>query len=426
LAKRTSFLGKLIAGLGKAHPSVPGSWGGGLTLSPGSSPGTLPGRSQTWEGGGNYVWEINHAAGTAGADPGWDWINISGTLSIHSTPSNKFNIKLTTLAPDNSEGEMHNFSKRRSYTWTIATASSGIFGFSADAFNLDVSAFRNSMDGGAFGIEIAGHDLNVTFSPRPSPQARWWGELMVNRWIQAGLGLGGLTVVFSLFLWRMRTLRRIHALERENALNQQRHQIARDLHDEIGTRLTQIARLCETDQRSESAAGPDSASRRKISTLAEGVVDSLTDLVWATNPRFDTLDDLIAYLREYAAQTLESHRIQGRLDFPAEVPPVSLSPEFRRHLLLFVKEALHNILKHAEASLVEMRVRVSGSAVELGIQDDGKGFASATLKSNGNGLANMRQRVAELGGTFALESEPGHGTHLRVSVPLPPAHARVP
>ncbi|MBM3837561.1 MAG: hypothetical protein FJ398_06295 [Verrucomicrobia bacterium] len=339
MAKRTSFLGKLIAGLGKAHPSVPGSWGGGLTLSPGSSPGTLPGRSQTWEGGGNYVWEINHAAGTAGADPGWDWINISGTLSIHSTPSNKFNIKLTTLAPDNSEGEMHNFSKRRSYTWTIATASSGIFGFSADAFNLDVSAFRNSMDGGAFGIEIAGHDLNVTFSPRPSPQARWWGELMVNRWIQAGLGLGGLTVVFSLFLWRMRTLRRIHALERENALNQQRHQIARDLHDEIGTRLTQIARLCETDQRSE---------------------------------------------------------------------------------------ALHNILKHAEASLVEMRVRVSGSAVELGIQDDGKGFASATLKSNGNGLANMRQRVAELGGTFALESEPGHGTHLRVSVPLPPAHARVP
>ncbi|MBI4663782.1 MAG: autotransporter-associated beta strand repeat-containing protein [Verrucomicrobia bacterium] len=141
----------------------------GGAVSPGGSPGTLNSGSQTWDGGANYVWEINQAHGTKGADPGWDFLNIGGTLSIGAASDSKFNLKITSLSSGGSAGQLGDFDGLQNYAWTIATASGGIIGFDPLKFNLDASAFQNELSGGSFGITQSRNDLNLTFSAVPEP-----------------------------------------------------------------------------------------------------------------------------------------------------------------------------------------------------------------------------------------------------------------
>lgn len=107
------------------------------------------------------------------------------------------------------------------------------------------------------------------------------------------------------------------------------------------------------------------------------------------------------------------------LEFPEGVPARTVTGLFRRHLLLLVKEALHNVAKHAAATRVEMRLTLESDNLELRIADDGRGFPMDGESRWGTGLANMRQRATELNGTFDLHSTPGKGTTIRVLVPLP-------
>jgi autotransporter-associated beta strand protein len=142
--------------------------GAGSTLSPGNSPGTLNTGSQTWAGGGTYLWEINDVNAGIGTDPGWDWVNISGSLSITATDLNPFSIDITSLTLANTAGLIHNFADLTSYSWTLATASGGISGFSMDAFILNTSAFQNSFTG-SFGLAVSGNDLVLSYTAVPEP-----------------------------------------------------------------------------------------------------------------------------------------------------------------------------------------------------------------------------------------------------------------
>jgi fibronectin-binding autotransporter adhesin len=162
---------------------------GGGTIAPGVSPGTLNTGAQTWGGGGNYNWEINNAGGAKGSDPGWDFLNIAGTLTINATSGSAFNIKLTSLTLANQSGQASNFDNTQNYAWTIATASSGIVGFDSDKFNFDTSSFQNALGVGSFGISVLGNDLNLTFTAVPEPHEY---ALVV------GLGLIGFAI------WRRR------------------------------------------------------------------------------------------------------------------------------------------------------------------------------------------------------------------------------
>jgi autotransporter-associated beta strand protein len=166
----------------------------GGTFSPGNSPGTLNAGNTTFAGGGTYLWEINNGTGTAGADPGWDLLSISGTLNITATSANPFNVDLTSLTLGNVAGLAANFDASQDHTYLIAAASGGITGFSADKFNLDLSAFTNSLAGGSWSIAQSGNNLNLEFSaasaiPEPSTYA----------------ALAGLAAL-GLVAWRRRTV----------------------------------------------------------------------------------------------------------------------------------------------------------------------------------------------------------------------------
>lgn len=163
--KVTLGAGSTLKGVGNIFATFlkPGS-----TISPGASPGMITSVTGTWEGGFTYDWEINRADGTAGIDPGWDYLNHTGTLTINATAENPIQLNLQTLTAANAAGDMVNFNPQSAYAWKIASAAGGITGFDAAAFKLDSSGFTNATPGGRFGIALqnAGKDLVVTYTPK--------------------------------------------------------------------------------------------------------------------------------------------------------------------------------------------------------------------------------------------------------------------
>jgi autotransporter-associated beta strand protein len=157
--------------------------GTGQTISPGNSPGTATTGAQTWASGGSYLWEINNATGTAGADPGWDLLSGSGTLDITAASGSAFNLLITSLTLSNSAGFATNFTDAGSYNWLIADFAS-ITGFDATDFNINTSAFANSFTG-IFGVSLGGvgvvpgdnSQIFLTYTPVPEPRAALLGSL---------------------------------------------------------------------------------------------------------------------------------------------------------------------------------------------------------------------------------------------------------
>jgi len=150
-----------LSGSGRATGAVALSG----TVEPGVNTGTLNTGAETWNQAASYVWEINQADGTRGTATGWDWLNITGALTINATSANPFRIKITSLDLGGSPGQATNFNPGQGYTWTIATASGGVSGFDANKFTIDTSALQNATNGGTFSISQSGNNLNLVFVP---------------------------------------------------------------------------------------------------------------------------------------------------------------------------------------------------------------------------------------------------------------------
>ena len=194
-----------------------------------------------------------------------------------------------------------------------------------------------------------------------------------------------------------------------------RNRIATDLHDDIGSTLSQISVLSEVARREAGAAAHAPIAR--ISELSSQVLDSMSDIVWAINPARDRIGDLIQRMRHFAAELFTAADIE--LDFlvDAATGNQSFHPELRRELLLVFKEAANNVVKHARAKRVTVRVWAGRDGFAFAVSDDGAGFDRARLSGEGQGLASMERRVRRLGGTAAILSTPGAGTTVRVEVP---------
>ncbi len=142
----------------------------GGTISPGNSPGILNTGSETWNGGGSYVWELNSATGDAGTN--WDLLNITGTLALDGLDAgNPFTIIVTSLDAADHAGVAENFDPAQSYTWTLVTASSGITGFGVGNFAIDTSGFANAPNSTRFSLSTDGNHLVLSYSAVPEPGA---------------------------------------------------------------------------------------------------------------------------------------------------------------------------------------------------------------------------------------------------------------
>jgi signal transduction histidine kinase/ligand-binding sensor domain-containing protein len=237
-----------------------------------------------------------------------------------------------------------------------------------------------------------------------------------------GLGAGGLlvSVVGSVRLVEKRKLhRRVKRLEQERMLEQERTRIAQDLHDEMGARLCRISFMSAHARRAQDV--PDELKQQiaAISDDSREVLHSLDEIVWAVNPQNDTLEHLASYIGQYAQDYFQETGVACELDIPAQIPPHPLSSQWRHHLFLAVHEALTNILKHSQATRAKIEVISSLSVFTIIVSDNGRGFVTPNAENHGgNGLRNMRQRLADIGGRCELESAPGRGTTIRLFFPL--------
>jgi len=141
-------------------------------------------------------------------------------------------------------------------------------------------------------------------------------------------------------------------------------------------------------------------------------------IVWALNPRNDSLDHFANYVGQFTKDFFRPTEIRTRLDLPANLPAQPMSANLRHNLFLSVKEALNNVVRHAEASEVRLSLQVKDGALLLTVEDNGKGLPAAPPSDGQDGLASMRARIASLGGNLAIHSAPGTGTRLDFTVPL--------
>ncbi|HSU57074.1 MAG TPA: two-component regulator propeller domain-containing protein, partial [Candidatus Dormibacteraeota bacterium] len=236
------------------------------------------------------------------------------------------------------------------------------------------------------------------------------------RFIVLAAFTGALVAIVRYVSFR-RLTQRLRLLEQQAALHKERARIAKDIHDDLGANLTQIALLGELAR--QDRGEPDRAAERtgKISATARQAIKSLDEIVWAVNPRNDTLAHLIDYAGQFALDYLRLAGIRGRLDFPEQTPIRQLSTDLRHNLFLVIKEALNNIVKHADAAEVWLRVQLSEQTLQIIVADNGKGFAAVPDNATSDGLRNMRQRMAEIGGECRIESNPGNGTKVIIALP---------
>jgi signal transduction histidine kinase len=200
------------------------------------------------------------------------------------------------------------------------------------------------------------------------------------------------------------------------AVERVRMRVATDLHDDIGADLSEIAIL------SELAGGKGEHEPamllREIGERARGLVDSMSDIVWSTDPGKDDLGSVVQRIRHFAANALESRGIVWSLEAPDRLEDRSLDPERRRQVFLIVKEALANVARHASCTRASVRILAAPEEISLEVEDDGVGFDASASSPKGRGLANMRARAFAMGGTFQAESRPSGGTRILVRVPL--------
>ena len=210
--------------------------------------------------------------------------------------------------------------------------------------------------------------------------------------------------------------RRLASLERQQAVERERARIAKDIHDDLGSRLTQITLL--SDRTQDGPASELQTSVRKISATAREMAQSLDEIVWAVNPQHDTLEGLVEYLSQAADDFLEDTSIRSRLRLPPNLPTCTVPADVRHQLFLAFKEALNNAVKHAGASEIQIELTAEPARFQIRIEDNGVGFDLASPRAGGNGLNNMRKRLEAIGGQFDLSSQLGQGTRITMAIPL--------
>jgi len=266
------------------------------------------------------------------------------------------------------------------------------------------------------GVNWENGSTSIVLDVRPQVWERPWFRTA------AIASAAGIAAILTLGAAAIRTRSRIARLESQTALEEQRMRIARDMHDEAGTTATQLALLADL-----ARAMPDTTARDErledVSRIARTLVKSLEEMVWAVNPTNDTLSHLVSYLAQMASETLGTFSVTCRVRCSDSLPDVPATAELRRGMFLIAKEAVSNIVEHAEATAVELDIAVRDGRLLMSITDDGRGMPATNDRRSGgpggNGLGNMQARAAGLGGSCRIESVTPHGTRLIIDVPLP-------
>ena len=256
------------------------------------------------------------------------------------------------------------------------------------------------------------HPATLTIVVQPSFWQKGWFRAAVTAGLLAAIA--GLVYYFS----TQKLQRQVALLRQQEALEHERARIARDLHDQLGANLTQVALLAEMAESDKNIPAEVEDHAKQISQTARETTKSLDEIVWAINPFNDTLEGLVNYSGTYAEEYFALAGLRYRVDIPGRLPEVALPPDVRHNVFLAFKESVNNVVKHAQATEARIRLRVDEASFALEIEDNGRGLAGAEQKSGRNGLRNMRKRMEDVGGNFSIGPAAGQGTVVRLSAPI--------
>ncbi|NOS70558.1 MAG: hypothetical protein HOP33_11580 [Verrucomicrobia bacterium] len=228
----------------------------------------------------------------------------------------------------------------------------------------------------------------------------------------------GATIGTVYFISTQRLQRQLADLRQREALEKERARIARDLHDQLGANLTQVSLLGELVGEDKDLPQEVELHAKQICNTARETSVALDEIVWSANPGNDTLEGLVNYACKYAQDYLRVAGLRYRLDVPPQLPATNLPPDLRHNVFLAFKESINNVVKHAKATEVIIRLQLDGNRFTFEIQDNGRGPAEAQSKTGRNGLRNMHKRMEDVGGSFAFEPAPEKGTRVRLTAPI--------
>jgi len=239
-------------------------------------------------------------------------------------------------------------------------------------------------------------------------------------WFIASVSVGLVLMVAGsvYYVATQRLQRELAVLRQQEALEQERARIARDLHDQLGANLTQVALLGEMAETDKDLPKEVEDHARQISQTARETTRALDEIVWTVNPSNDTLDGLINYVCKYAQEYLALAGLRYRLEVPPQLPNTPISPELRHNVFLAAKEAVNNVVKHARASSAWLRLTLNSNQFTLEIEDDGRGVNAADSEKGRSGLRNMRKRMEDIGGDFTIAPGAQGGTRVQLTAPL--------
>jgi len=254
----------------------------------------------------------------------------------------------------------------------------------------------------------------VSFVILPHFWQRWWFLLLV-----AGASA---SLVYAAYRYRLGQMLKLERV---------RMRIATDLHDDIGASLSHIAVLSEVagSEVSRLELGSDGqrlhAPLARIGSVSRELIDSMSDIVWATSPRKDRLSNLAQRMREFAGEVLGNRGIEFLLHADGIDQEMKLDPDVRREVFLIFKESVNNIVRHAMATRVTCRLAMERGKLALLVSDNGRGFSAdadgrpPVIHGGGHGLASMRRRAESLGGTIEIATQNGQGVTIVARVPSP-------
>ncbi len=255
----------------------------------------------------------------------------------------------------------------------------------------------------------------------------WW-TLPHVLWLAAAVVVVALVAVIWVMVLRRQVAERgrqleIQIVERQRAerrreIEEERTRVAHDLHDELGATLTEVTVLGTLAQTPELPLAERGRYLEKLTATARAMVANLDEIVWAVNPKYDSVASLASYFSLFAQRFLNLAGIACRLQVAETFPAVAIEAHLRHGVFLAFKEALNNAVRHSGATQILIEMSVAENQLKIAVADNGRGFAAVAQPPGCDGLANMQDRMAKLGGRCEIKSQPDAGTTVEFWLPL--------
>lgn len=219
-------------------------------------------------------------------------------------------------------------------------------------------------------------------------------------------------VIISILL--VNRYRIMNRANRELELEKVRNNIARDLHDDIGSTLSSINIM---SQLAMNENGNTNQQLKKIATHSAQMMENMSDIVWSINPKNDLAEQMVFKMKEFCAEILEPAGINYSFHIDNSIETLKLDSEKRKNLFLIFKEAINNAAKYSNSTEVTINLSAHAGKLHFVVIDNGKGFDKSEVRA-GNGLSNMNDRALAISDSLQFKTEVGRGTQIALTIPI--------